>query len=187
MARKTDLHLKGFVKMQKAFGPAFVARLASKVHKKNLYIAKFAEGRLRRQIEAGKSQKNAALTIIIKSGSKPLFDYGKLLKSIRSTQWDNFSFSVGVDKLSRDGTNVPAILESGAVVPVSDEMRKFFWAKFKESKGKILPLKKSTTQIVIPPRPFLKTALIEDPVFVRIVLWEWAHAIQEAFGPVTMK
>ncbi len=183
--KRCYLHLKGFTKMSQAFGPQFVARLSRSVGKKNVYLAKFAEARLRRQIQSGKNQENAALTIIMKGSSKPLINFGTLLKSVSSSHWTPYSFSVGVTNIGKGKINVPAILESGAVVPVTPLMRKFFWAKFMETKGKVLPLKASTTQIIIPPRPFLKTALVEDAAFIQVIYWEWMHAIREAFGPVT--
>lgn len=58
------------------------------------------------------------------------------------------------------------IQEYGARIPVTDKMRKWFAAQG-------FPLKKTTTEIVIPPRPFLRKALKKQK--------EWAKFVNEMF------
>ena len=58
------------------------------------------------------------------------------------------------------------IQEYGAVIPVTKKMRGWFLAQG-------FPLKKSTTEIIIPPRPFLRKALKNQKV--------WAKYVNEMF------
>jgi hypothetical protein len=103
-----------------------------------------------------------------------------MFDNIDSVQRNPFTFSVGVNRLSRSGKNIAAILERGAVVQVTESIRAWFNSQFVETNGKIRPLKRSTTKIVIPARPFLKTALVDNRDVHKVIFREWMDAIMDA-------
>ena len=176
-----NLELKGFEKLRDALGPKYLYRLRKEVGVKNLFLARFTESILRRQINSSRNLSNHPVTAIIKGSNKPLIHAGKLFQSVESTQRNPFTFSVGVNRLSRSGRNIAAILEKGAVIPVTPAIRGWFIGQSLETHGKVKPLKDSTTQIVIPARPFLKAALVDNKDVHKVIFMEWMDAIMLAF------
>ena len=83
------------------------------------------------------------------SGSDRPFSSGEMAKAIR-TESDDDSATVGIlipkGDRGQDMEIAAAVAESGATIKVTDKMRKFFAAKGK-------PLRKTTSVIMVPPRP----------------------------------
>lgn len=104
-------------------------------------------------------------------GTKPLIDNGDLFNGItfQHNEISNEGF-VGILRSSKtpDGKslmNIGLIHELGVgpyVIPVTDKLRRFFWAMHFKSGGVIHPLSPNKTMILhpgIPARPFLSTTL----------------------------
>jgi hypothetical protein len=159
---------------------------------------------IRENIKTGKyapsRPPNAALTMFIKGSSKPLVDTGHLFQAITSEVIDFGRAEIGVSRMARDA-QVAIIVHEGAVVRVTQRMRRMFRALADVSNGKRdasslrgraaalyarrrkgwKPLKPSTTHIVIPPRPFIAEVL-ESPKVQRRVYENWLEAAGAAIA-----
>jgi hypothetical protein len=151
----------------------FPRRLRKHVRRATKKNALLAEGAIKTAISAGKFAPNASMTQAIKGSAKPLVDTGQLFKSINGeiSDWDEARVGVLKNQTRRDKDSgevkdlvqIATILHNGAVVDVSDKMRRFFAAMFrKHQKGEVRrpwrPIKATTRVIVIPKRPFLLSA-----------------------------
>lgn len=90
-------------------------------------------------------------TIAMKGSSKPLIDHGDLLGSVGFRFIDENTIFVGVHRKAADGTDVAAVHEYGVRIKVTPKMRAYLHARG-------LHLKKTTTEIFIPARPFVRPA-----------------------------
>lgn len=136
------------------------------------------KGKARKAIQTEKTQTNAALTAELKGDNKPLVGpNADLFQSITHKVKGSESAFVGVFRQDVENYNTGVIVHEGAVIPVTKKMRAMFmvlanatikndptglYGRAKElyKPGlKIKPLKKSTRQIIIPPRPFFKIAI----------------------------
>lgn len=74
---------------------------------------------------------------------------GKNIQKLKSKIKGQRSMKVNVGFLQEDTAKIALINEYGATIKVTDKMRGYFYHTFKTH------LKKSTTEIKIPPRPFM--------------------------------
>jgi hypothetical protein len=74
------------------------------------------------------------------------------------------------------GTQVPyaALLEKGGVRAVTDKMRRFFWAKYFETRGEnpMWSALRFKSSIVYPPRPYLRPAVEESVPKAKEMVYE---------------
>jgi hypothetical protein len=169
------------------------------IQKANGIAGLYAVRAIRQKVRSGDYTPNAPLTISIKGSSKQLVDSGNLFKAITHQMVDPFTVWVGV-KFTSDIYNIATALHEGVTIKVTDRMRGLFDILFRTYKGKVspskltgrakelwemsknkefFPLKPSTSQIVIPPRPFIRDA-IEDPDLHVRVRQIWIEAIAAA-------
>lgn len=170
------------------FKSSFQQRLEKHVGAATELNAMTGADQVKRDIYSGAYAKNAALTIAMKGSSRPLVDTGALAGSIigRALEWkvgEIGSLRKSTETRGTSGrkkaqsTNVAIIVHFGATVPVTDAMRRYFFALAKEN-PKIKPLSKSTKVIVIPPRPFLESAL--TPAMQQQYKTNWEAAVLRA-------
>lgn len=101
----------------------------------------------------------------IKSVNKLCDSLKKELKSVKGAKAGILKNKRYPGKDGKEGITLvenALIQEYGATIPVTDKMRKWFMAQG-------FPLRKDKTTIVIPPRPFLRTALKKQKEWVRFV------------------
>ena len=126
-----------------------------------------------------------------KKSSKALIDTGGLVQNITYKIIDPTTAFVGILRTARTAKrggvssgmtvfNLGRVLHDGVTIRVTDRMRDFFRAMASEYPGEWLPLRRSTTAIRIPARPFIKKP-IEDRAVVRKISEEWARGLKEAF------
>lgn len=192
MAGTTTLELTGFEELKKALDPrAFERRLRREVKRAMVANAQIAEAEVKKDIYAGATfDPNSQRTIAIKGSSRPLVDNGDLVKSVdgQVVKWDLAVIGVlrskqvkGEDGKTEDIKNIAVIVHEGAVIRVTDKMRAFFAAMSRKHPGKWFPLDPKTTVIVIPPRPFLESAVKKE---LRPRMKEhWEDAIRRALKP----
>lgn len=200
MAR-TGLKLdRGWKKWEKAISPRRMeAAIRNNMRTATKLNGKLAERTIRQVIRAGKTDRNADLTIMIKSSSKPLVDQGTgLFQAITSHVIDDQTVFAGV--LRTDGDfNIAMALHKGVTINVSPAMRGMFfflWQAsigaipesklegraaqlWERSKGGWLPLKPSTSKIVIPGRPFMREAFANTRIR-SLAKRNWQQALQKA-------
>jgi len=192
----------GWKKLTKAIDPtAFTARGRVALRKGNGIAGLFAVRAIRKEIRSGAFPGNAPLTVSLKGSSKPLVDTGNLFKAVTHQMIDDYTVWVGV--LFTSGSyNLALTLHEGITIKVTERMRHLFELLFRASQGKMnpgsltgraaelwarskrkefFPLKPSTSQIVIPSRPFIKRA-IESEELHRQVQNVWQAAIAAAMG-----
>ena len=122
-----------------------------------------------------------ALTVWTKGSSKPLIDHGDLLGSVNYQVFnDNDGVFIGVKKGAKrkdgkDAVQIAAVHEFGCTIPVTDKMRRAFAAKFQG-----IGIRKETTHIYIPPRPFLRP-IFQSPDFQNMVSQIYVSALREVF------
>lgn len=189
------LKMKGFDELQKILDPAsFESRLVNKVKRATAKVGLDAEREIKEDIYTGKFQRNAPVTTAIKGSARPLVNTGQLAKSINSKQSDWDRVDVGVLRKGRvrdpdsgrfkkgdnDILNVAAVLHFGATIKVTEKMRNFFAMMSRQKPGEFTPLRQSTKVIVIPPRPFLESAIKKSQLdrYENI----WGKAIDEAIA-----
>lgn len=192
----------GWKKLSKMIDPKkFVAAGPLIMRKANGVAGLYAVRAIRQQIKNGGLAPNAPLTVSIKGSSKPLVDTGNLFKAITHQMVDNYTVWVGV-KFSSGSYDMAVALHEGVAIKVTEKMRNMFELLFRASKGKLspskltgraaelwerskskefYPLKRSTSQIVIPPRPFLRRAIESSDLQLR-VQHIWFEAIAAAMG-----
>lgn len=164
--------------------------------RENLKTGKYAPSR----------DKNAALTLMIKKPkTRPLIDSGQLFQAVTSKVHNWGVAEIGVARVSPTA-NVAVTVHEGAVVPVTKKMRAMFQALADASDGKrdpstltgraaVLfarrskgwkPLKKGTTEIRIPARPFIRE-VVESSKVQRRLYENWLEAASAAVAGVSPK
>lgn len=194
MGIHASMKLKNFNELKDILDPKkFEKRLMRHVEKATEANALFAEAEIKKDISAGKYKENAALTKILKGSSKPLVTRGgELFKSIigKAEAWNVARIGVLKNKVitengkKKDLMMVAKLVHDGAIIPVSDKMRRLFifWAFSKKSeyKGLVFPLNTRTKQIVVKGRPFLKSAL--KKIMKQTYRRKWEQATNKAFA-----
>ena len=174
------LELKGFNRFARKIGSArFRRRLRKHVRLATAKNALFAEGAIKRDIAAGRFEPNSPMTVKLKGSSRPLVDSGVLMLGITHLLVSWSTALVGVVRsrqVSRQGgggsydlLDLAFILHEGGVIRVTPRMRRYL-----AMMG--VPIKASTTRMVIPPRPFLDSVLNEFALYLR----NWDRAVQRA-------
>lgn len=180
-----DLELEGFDVLQNVLNPSrFMAALRKNVRATNKRLALIGQDKLRQSIHSTKqwAVPNSVATIEAKGSSKPLTDRGDLWGNAASTLIGAFQFVVGTNRTDEsDRYNIAWILHQGAHMPVTDGMRKYFRYLAYKTKGKVKPLGPETKVLIIPARPFMKRAFIDDKVFMKLVAAEWRQALDKSF------
>jgi len=189
---------KGWKKWEYAITPrVFAAKLNHNMRRATALNGKIAEATIRNTIKAGVDPANANLTIMIKSSSKPLVDKpGGLFQAVTSVVVDHTTVFAGV--LSTDGDyDIAIALHEGATIAVTPRMRGMFFWLWHASEGRIqpvdldgraaelwerapggwVPLKESTTHIVIPSRPFIQKAFADKEMREK-AKHNWQMALQ---------
>lgn len=161
---------------------------------------KLAEAEARQVIRTSRNlQRNAPLTVALKGENKPLVGLtAELFRAITSKATSPNTVFVGV--LRTDSVyNVAKTIHEGTTIPVTPAMRGLFFVLWKASTGDIdpsaltgraaelwdqmssgwKPLKKSTTAIVIPSRPFMDIAF-ESARLMKRAQTNWQKAFQTA-------
>jgi len=171
---KIDLEITGFDKLEELLSKKnFKRRLRYHVKKATGLNVISGADQVKKDIYSNKFLKNSWLTVAIKGSSRPLVDTGALVGSLigRTLAWN--VGEIGVLRKGPHTRNIAVILHFGAKVPVTDKMRRYFhWLASKNPKVK--PLKKTTTVIVIPPRPFMESALTHNMQLEYRKNWEAA-------------
>lgn len=192
---------RGMQRMRRAVDPArFQEAMNRHVPRATMLNAHLVQKEIRETIRSGLFHPNAALTIAIKRSSKPLVDTGHgLFQAVNIEQVNDYKVFVGVLK-SDDFYNVAIAIHDGATVKVSEKMRGMFYVLWKASTGQIppseltgraaelwsrkpggwLPLKQSTTAIIIPARPFMVKAF-SNPELRAMVQRNWHAALAASF------
>ena len=176
------LKLEGFDQLANGLNPhKLMSRLRPLFRKENIKLGLILKKKLVEAIDTkGNFAVNAYATTIFKGSSKPLVADGDLRRNCGKRLIGSFAFIVGTTRKNRKGVDLAAVLHEGAEIPVTPRMRKVWIAMCAKHEMKVKPLRKSTTKIVIPPRPFLKQALIDDPAVAKIVLLGWKRAMMKA-------
>lgn len=167
-----------------------------------------AEAAVRRAIRAGTFTPNAALTIAIKGSSKPLVDSGSgIFQAVTSEVVDDFRVFVGVLR-SSEHYDVALAIHEGVTITVTDKMRGMFFMLWQASQGAEaggstaltgraaelwermpggwLPLRPSTTAIVIPGRPYLANTFNDATLRMRVQR-NWEAALQRTFRELSRR
>lgn len=196
-------------KLEKSLDPnAFKQRLENEIRQATKLNAQIVQKRIRAKIRGNKYSPNAALTILVKSSSKPLVDDGDLFQAITHKVIDDKTAFVGVLKATTiDGqkaTDIALALHEGAKIQVTESMRNLFWLLWRVGQGivdpggvdgraaelvkrlgerisSIRPIGKGTSVIVIPPRPFL-VSVLQDKQVLSVIRKNWEDAVQKAIG-----
>lgn len=176
-------------------------RMRSNMRNATSHNAKLFAKQIRKVIQGGVAPANAALTIFIKKSSKPLAGPDALLfKAIAHKTLDPYTAEVGVKK-GDASVNSAMVAHEGARIPVTPSMRAMFAYLADASDGNRSPgvltgraaelwrkrpggwkaLKKSTTHIVVPGRPFIKLA-IEDKSARKTAARNWSYAYAAALA-----
>lgn len=173
------------------------ARVRLNVRSATAYNAGLVRKQARSVIQGGMEPKNAALTKFIKRSSKPLADNAELYKAITSIVTNAFTAEIGVRKGDSTANTAVAVHE-GARVKVTPAMRAMFARLHEVSEGGASPstltgraaelwkrrprrgwkpLRKGTTHIRIPPRPFMAVAMDDKAMLDRMAkAWSDAYA-----------
>lgn len=180
-----EMELEGFDIMERVLNPdRFMASLRKNVRLVNQKLALDGQDILRKAIHSAKewAAPNSPATIVIKGSSKPLTDHGDLWGNAGHSLVGAFQFVVGTNRVDRTGNyNVSWILHQGATVTVTDAMRKFFRYLSAKTNGQVKPLGSQTRTIVIPGRPYMKRAFIDDHSFLRKCAEQWRDAVDRSF------
>lgn len=174
---------------------AFKKRLRYHVMQATKRNGLHAKRAIQESIGRGEYLANAQFTIELKGSSHPLVDTGELYKSIvkRAYAWNIARVGVlrsapkskssgkesasGTKGKTQDIINVAMMLHEGRRIAVTPDMRRFFWAMSRKD-PRWHPLKKETTYIYIPPRPFLN-AVVKTQMLAKYEE-EWSQAVQWA-------
>lgn len=199
---------EGWKKMERALSSGKNKAVYDKHIKRATQLnGKMAEALIRNEIKNGAFAKNAPLTSALKGGGKPLVGTStgaQLFQSITSKVIDDESVFVGVLK-TNSFYNVARTIHNGTVITVTPAMRGLFFMLWLASTGQMapselskrgqelygqmstgwLPLKASTRNIVIPPRPFIEQA-INNAELQKKSENNWRQALAAAFKEVTV-
>lgn len=191
---KFDLVLEGFDEFKDRVDPKkFDKRIRRRVELATKKNALVAEGAIKRAINSGQFDRNSVITIAMKGSSRPLVDTGALVASINHDvpKWDvAFIGVLRSRKVPRKGKgkaraydilNVAFVLHEGASIKVTPKMRRFFAAMARENPGQWFPIRKGTSVIQIPRRPFLEAAF-EDSRLALKYRRNWEDAVQRALS-----
>ncbi len=195
---------KGWKRLQKMLDPKKSGRIMSKhLQRATRLNGKIAEKQIRDTIKAGSYTSNAELTQAIKGEDKPLIgvDAGaQLFGGITSKMMDDTTLFVGILKTAGI-YNVAVALHEGVSITVTPAMRGLFFILWQASTGAIdrskltgraaelfalkpggwLPLKPSTTFIIIPARRFIEQAFADKSVRKKSKA-NWLAATKAAFA-----
>ena len=188
-----------WAKWEHAITPrVFKATLDHNMRRASALNGKLAEATIRRKIREGGYEPNKPLTVMIKSSSKPLVDKGTgLFQAITSVVIDATTVFAGILQTSGE-YNIALTLHEGATINVTPKMRGLFFWLWQASIGKLspdklsgrarelwerspggwLPLKDSTSHIVIPSRPFIEMAF-KDTRMKEQAKKNWQAALQQ--------
>ncbi len=156
---------------------------------------------IKEEIRGGRFKKNEELTLALKEPqTRPLAHTGRLLfPAVTHKVIDPFTAWIGI-KATNKGYNIARAVHDGREIKVSNKMRGMFALLAKVSRGEKkvgalrgrarvlwrmnkskqwLPLKASTTKIVIPPRKFMQRAFASKTLHRRVQRI-WARAMQAA-------
>jgi hypothetical protein len=111
---------------------------------------------------------NSQATIILKGSSTPLVETGKLVNSIIWRKLSRHVYYAGIDPVAKTSRGVPysviaTMQDTGYVIPVTDAIRAFM-----AENG--VHVRHDTQFFVVPPRPFLSTALDKSMNEIQTIL-----------------
>jgi hypothetical protein len=202
------LKLKGFKVFEKAIDAAGFKKACRKSLMRTAgIVGKLAEAQVRKTIAEGKFADNADLTVALKGSNEPLKGTkgAELWNSISSTVVSWNKVFIGV-KRSDGKYQVAVAVHNGTIIKVTPAMRGMFLYLHYASTGEKnadgksgealltserakelfrlhqnwMPLKSTTTNIVIPARPFFEMAFA-DKEFQENVRKYWMTAVKRAF------
>lgn len=161
----------------------FRKRLEKEVRRAMVWNARVMLKDIRMRIQGKEFAPNAPLTVILKGSSTPLVDAGSLWQAFTYELIDSFTAFVGLLRTARNKQGKPIInlgyiLHEGAVIKVTERMRRYFYALAREKPG-VKPLRPDTKAISIPPRPFIKRTM-EDEEIKKKVIENWCIAVKNA-------
>lgn len=182
-----DIELFGFEELERRLNPRHAKnRLERRVQEATRLNSQIAASAIVRSINSGQYAANSPLTVAMKGSGRPLVDRGVLVQSIegRAASWDEAVAGIlqtrpthGSGGKSKDLLTVAKVLHFGATITVTPKMRSFLAAMSHRHPGKYFPLKPTTTVVVIPPRPFLQSALTD--AMLSKYQANWMKAIQD--------
>lgn len=211
MAATTFEMTKSWGKLRMMLDPTkFKAALDSNIGKATLFNAKMVEREIRQRIVAKKYAAGAPLTALIKGSSKPLVDHADMMNACAHEIINSGQAWVGVKRTAVGGAypggvfNLAVALHEGTTITVTPAMRGLFWMLFRATRAKdpskldgraleiyslwarsgstpIYPLKETTTQITIPPRPFIR-AVFDDKIIADRCKKNWEKAVNSAIS-----
>lgn len=197
-----DWHKLQFLLSAAHFSPALQEAIGHATRINAAILRREIRKNIRSGVYASGRAKNRPLTEFIKGSSKALVDTGQLFQAITSNVQSWGRAEVGVARTSRSA-NVARIVHEGTVIPVTEKMRAMFRALAEVSNGtrdpsslrgraKALyerqkkgwvPLKLSTTHIMIPARPFIQE-VINDPTIRNLISENWLTAASSSIAGV---
>jgi len=185
----------------------FQANLEANISKATMFNGMMMQAEIRRRIKSRRYASNSPMTVALKKSSTPLIDDGDLWGSVTTKNLSAYSVFVGVlaSKMASDGkpmVNLANFLHSGGIIPITEHMRNLWIVLSEVGQGKrpmsyltgraaeiakalgrrlknIKPFKRSTTHIVVKPRPFLSSVL-NDSRMLKKCEANWRKAIQAA-------
>lgn len=184
-----------------AFAKAIDPNTFQRVLRRNMQVAttlngKIVEAAIRRAIQGGDFEPNAALTVMIKGSSKPLVDHGEFFKAVTSVSVGPMEVFIGIVKTAEE-YNLALALHEGVDIKVTPAMRGLFFYLWRASIGDMepskltgraaelwerapggwKPLKASTSVIHIPGRPFIDE-VFEDESLKKTLADNWNAALR---------
>lgn len=197
----TGFKIKGLRRWKKALDARGFDQAARR-HMRNAteLNGKIGEKLIRKALQSGRGlKKNAALTVAIKGTNKPGVDDSTMFQAITSQVIDDFTVFVGVLR-TNENFNIAVAVHQGAQAKVTAKMRGMFFALWLASQGSLdagdltgrakelfgrmqegwLPLLNETEVIIIPPRPFIRTAF-KNTQMTKQVRDNWKLALEAAF------
>ncbi len=185
---------KGWKRYEKAHEVRRFQRLLQK-HKKRAFD-EIARTIVREVVQAsGNFKPNAPLTLLLKSGQKPLVDTKtRLFKAVSTKTISKNKLFIGFSKNSSFYARAK-LIHDGGTIRVTQKMRNMFYALWLVSKGRMdpsqlsgraaelwrlnqewYPLNESTKAIRIPGRPFMEE-VFKDPKVIKKARTEFIRAI----------
>jgi hypothetical protein len=201
MSKTTFKKDKNWKKFELALDPKNFESITEKeMHKAIKLSCLVVVAKIRETMKKGDFDKNAPLTVLIKGDSKPLIGYraGAQLFGSVTHKVEGLEGFVGVLKTNSE-YGIAVTLHDGKEIKVTPKMRGMFFALWQASQGKLdpnklnsdvrslydqmsnnwLPLKKSTTSIIIPPRPFITDTFSDTEVLKSV-----EKQLSKSFGDV---
>jgi hypothetical protein len=204
MPRRVSLRWsKGFKELEKALKKgATQAQIKKHLGRATLQAAQIATQHVKKTIQVGRYEENAALTIDLKGSTKPLVGgSGQLQQAITHDRITDLQYFVGVSR-QNDRYKIAKTVHDGKSIAVSEKMRNMFrilWMKSQGANVELvgraaelwalkpygwLPLSPSTQHIVIPPRRFIE-ASFKDPGLKKQVQERWEAGFRSLFAELT--